>query len=147
MSKQNIAVLAGILSPKPVVSQSTFAQLMEPGLEKLSFASKKVMSSRKAIGGKKNQKPTTVFECERDHVKEKNDINELMWFVLFDWLLNLLLSFKTPRNQLSKELERKMRLKSDISKRCICESKLLTKDCSTFEVNKAVTRKSLKICI
>lgn len=70
MSKQNTTVLVDILSQKPVVSQSTFAQLMEPGLEKLSLVSQRV-TSRKAIG-KKNLKPTTVFECERNHVKEKN---------------------------------------------------------------------------
>lgn len=58
---------------------------------------------------------------------------ELLWFVLFDWLLNLPLSFKTSRKQLSKEFERKARLKSgDISKRCICESKLSLSPLSFF---------------
>lgn len=53
MSKENTAVLACVLSQKPVVSQSTFAQLMEPSLEKLSLSSQEVMSSRKAIGENK----------------------------------------------------------------------------------------------
>lgn len=57
MSKQNTAVLGGILSQKPVVSQSTFTRLMEPGLEKPSLASQKVTSSRKAIWEKKIKNP------------------------------------------------------------------------------------------
>lgn len=89
---------------------------MEPGLEKLSLASQKVTSSRKAIWKKKILK-STIFECER----KEYDITELLWFVLFVWLLNLLLSFKASRKQLLKEFERKERLKSGtISKIYIC---------------------------
>lgn len=81
--------------------------------------------------------------------RKEHDITELLLFVLFDWLLNLLLSFKTSRKQLSKEFERRARLKSgNISKRCICEGKLLAWGFSTFfEVNVAVTRRNPKICI
>lgn len=90
---------------------------MEPGLEKLSLASQKVTSSRKAIWKKKILKSTTIFECER----KEYDVTELLWFVLFVWLLNLLLSFKASRKQLLKEFERKERLKSgNISKIYIC---------------------------
>lgn len=81
-------------------------------------------------------------------MKKKSMTTELLWFVLFDWLLNLPLSFKTSRKQLSKEFERKARLKSgDISKRCVCESKLSLSPLNFFEVNIAVTRKNPKICM